>query len=139
MFITPRELNDLLIDYRYSLQRVSELKEDIRRAGYKVTQSYGQDGGGFCGGNSSKVERFVIKNMQMHDELKKQQLNVKICEASLAIHELTGAERKVLEAVANGEGLAGLATGLGVGVSYVYKIRDRALHKASKALNEMRL
>ena len=129
-----KELLRLLQSHRYNKARLEETTERLLSSSHKITPSYSNTGGGGSGGRYSKVESFAEKTEKLKAAIREYRRDVQAVETALACPELSKRELKVLNWIADGWRLSTLAMAEYVYISQIYKIRDRALKKASRHL-----
>lgn len=131
---TERDVKAFLIDWKYYLREIKKLQEELLSCKVKITVTYeeGSRGGGYL---SSTVERCVIKRDKIERELKK--LLDTIEEYITAINHcgLSKTEKEVIKCVMNRKKLIEYAEKNGIYWTYVYKIKNRAVHKITRYIN----
>jgi hypothetical protein len=131
---SEKELLNLLQNYSRNEQRLHEAEERLKSKIYRITPSYSNTGGG--GGNisRSKVESHAEKVLKLKREIADYKRKVGIVNAVLQCPELSSLEWRTLNWIANGGRPAAFAELEGIYISRIYKIRDKALRKAPRAL-----
>lgn len=131
--MTAKELLRILQNYVYTSERFIETEDRLEAMQYRLTPSYSNNiGGGRSNGVSSKVENFVTKQDKLNLTAAECKRQLRIVEATLYCPELTQLEKWLLAWIAGGGKVSTFAEARGIYISRAYKIRDRALKKAIK-------
>lgn len=134
MVETEKDLLRLFLRYSLNEQRLQAAEERLMSKTYRITPSYSSVGGGGGNGSKSRVENHAEKVIKLKREIAEYREQVEIVRAALQCPELSGIEWRTLNWIANGGKPASLAELEGIYISRIYKIRDKALRKALRAL-----
>lgn len=118
-----------LTDVNRTLSSIRKLEEKIASQCYKLTPSYGGNGGSSGGQQISQVERFVEEKMRLEEELAKCKARLTLVDYIRESETLSGIEYELLEWLQLGGSMSEFARTHNIYKSYVYKIRDNALEK----------
>lgn len=116
-----------------TLERIRELEDRIASKTYKVTPAYESTGGGSSGNQQlSKVERYVDDVMELKEELEKCKSRMELIDCVRNSKVLTSREYELVEWLMLGGKMSDFAREKNIYKSHVYKIRDNALKKIMK-------
>ena len=132
--ITERDVKAFLIDWRYYLKEIIRLQEELLSCGVKVTVTY-EDGSRGGGSVSSSVERCVIKREKIERELSRLMDTTEKYITAINHCGLSKTEREVIKCITNQKKLIQYAEENGIYWTYVYKIKNRAVHKITRYIN----
>lgn len=122
-----------LTDTSRTLIRIRELEERLASQTIRITQNYDVvGGGGGSGGYKSKVEKYVDDKIMIEEELKRLTSRLDMLEIIKNSNVLSRKEYELFEWLQLGGNLSKFAKQKDLYISNVYKIRDRALNKAIK-------
>ena len=126
-----------LTDVNVTLDRIRELEERVASKTFKVTPSYNSIGGGSSSSPQvSKVERYVEEKMELEEELAKCRVRLTLVEYIRESNVLSNLEYELIEWLQIGGKMSEFARNHGIYKSYVYKIRDNAIEKAMKFVQD---
>lgn len=122
---------------RYASQRkrLSEVEEQIKSETYKLTPTYGNCSFGGSRANNSKVESFADRLIKLKRQASEYRKSIWMAEEAMHCPTLTKTEKEALLYIAQGGKLSEFAKARGIYSSNIYKIRDKALTKASKHIS----
>lgn len=124
-----------LNNYESNVWKLTQLSNDLEAKEYKITPSYSQSGGRTSGKPQSKVENYAISLTKLKRDIAKCQKELQTANQALQCDTLTKRERAALEYVSMRISLTAFAEAWNIYSSYAYKIRDKALGKASKYIS----
>lgn len=124
-----------LKNYNRNVWKLTQLSNDLEAKEYKITPSYSQSGGRASGKPQSKVENYAIKIAKLKRDIASCQKELQTANDALHCDTLSKRERAALEYVSMGASLTTFAEAWNIYSSYAYKIRDKALRKASKYIS----
>lgn len=129
-----KNLLRLIENYRYNEKRLYETEESLKSKTYRITPSYCSTGGSAGNGSKSRIESHTEKVIKLKQEIAEYKRQINTVKAALQCPELSNIERRTLSWIANSGRLASLAEQEGIYQSHIYKIRDKALRKALRGL-----
>ena len=122
-----------LKDYMVIKNDIDRLASRLNSKEYKMIASYNLSGGG-GGYGGSKVESFSIRRDELIRELEAKIKTIQDIDRAKGSHELTKRERDLIDHLASGQSLSSYARQNGIYKSHIYKIRDRALEKMVRCI-----
>lgn len=130
MHITEKEIRRYISNYRFNIEDIDKL-ERINEFYTKVTANYDLMGGSSSGGNSSKVENFVIKNEKEFKRYKQMKFEIDIVENT--IKKLKGKQKEVMDLYIYNNKLTAIRDRLHIkSKSAVWNIKERAIKNMVK-------
>lgn len=133
MEINRKTMLNYLTDANSTLERIRELEERIASRTIKITPSYGGVGGSSQSNPQvSKIERYVEEKIELEEELAKCRVRLTLVEYIRESGILTSLEYELIEWLQIGGRMTEFARKHNIYKSYVYKIRDNAIEKAVK-------
>lgn len=134
MKIIEKEIREYIFNYRFNIQNINKL-ERINDFYTKITANYDLLGGSSGGGNSSKVENFVVKNEKEFKKYKQMKSEIDIIENT--IKELKGKQKAVMELYIFDYKLTEIRDRLHIkSKSAVWNIKERAIKNMVKYAND---
>ena len=122
-----------LTDANATLERIRVLEERIAMKSYRITPSYESIGSGKSSSPQlSKIERYVEEKMELEEELTKCRIRLTLVEYVKESGVLTDLEYELIEWLQIGGHMSEFARAHGIYKSNVYKIRDEAIEKMVK-------
>lgn len=131
-----KQLLEQLRSYILILDDIENLKEDLAHAGYTMTANYSFNGGGFGGYNGSKVETLGNRRLDLERELKRKESIIQQIDEARRNAGLVEREWVLIEHTIHGGSLSSYARKKNIYKSHVYKIRDNALRKMVRYIQE---
>jgi hypothetical protein len=127
---------DLLVKIKSYLlieEDVKKLSKRLKSSEYTLTPAYKSDGSGFSGfSKNSKVENLATKRLEIQRQLNEKIFWLRKIDDAIEKAGLTKKERDLIECTIKGWSLSSYARQKNIYKSHVYKIRDRALKKMVK-------
>ena len=136
MTAKERNLQDDLMCWPYTLNRISVLENQLAEMQTSITTNYDLSGVTVYGGKSSKIENLYIQKSKKEQELKKLVKLVAVVEGALRGIEFSMLEKETLRCLMYGPSLKVYAEQKGIYKSYIYKIKDKAIRKLSQKLKD---
>ena len=126
-----------LTDASSTLKRIRELEERIASKTFRLTPTYESIGGGNSGTpRLSKIERFVDEKLELEEELAECRRRMELIAYIKESNILTDLEYELIEWLQIGGKMSEFAKAHDIYKSYVYKIRDNALKKIVKFVQD---
>lgn len=134
MQITEKEMRRYILKYCDNIKDIDKL-ERINDFYTKITANYDLMSGSSGGGNSSKVENFVIKNEKELKKYKYMKFEIDIVESSMKF--LKGKQKEVMELYIFDNKLTKIRDRLNIkSKSAVWNIKERAIKNMVKYANK---
>lgn len=121
-----------LTDAKLTMERIKQLEERIASKTFRITPSYSSVGGSSGSPQVSKVERYVEEMDELERELAKCKARLTLVQYIKENGVLTQLEYELIEWLQIGGAMSEFARMNGIYKSHVYKIRDNALEKILK-------
>lgn len=135
-----KDINALLeffVNKRETFERIRQLEEKIAMSEIRLTPAYESIGEGRSGySKRSQIESYVEAMIELERELAKCKARLELVQVISESGVLTSLEYELIEWLQLGGTLSEFARNHNIYCSYVYKIRDRALNKAMKFVQD---
>lgn len=125
-------LLERLKNYELAANDVRQLETRLKEIGYKVSATYGLNGGGGSGKTASKIESLILQRDELEREIQEERRILLSIKDAVNHAGLTARERELVICTVRGESLSSYARSRNIYKSSVYKIRDKALEKMAQ-------
>lgn len=131
-----RRIQDFLMNWKYTLQRIERLNRNISEMSPSVTSKLDLVPSRAKGSTSNKVESFCIRKARK--ELERDALlgTIRMYERAIKKAKLTDRERGIIECLKEDVNISDFAKREGIYSSYAYKIKDGAISKIARFIKE---